>query len=287
MRTVNKSKQEVPYFLTRGFVVHSVNVIRFTWNHPANKGDRVRAMLRLTRFQARGRLLNRPTLAHLGDKSSILAHLHRPSAANVVYANPPDHPEMLVWKQYLHRGDLFVDVGANVGSYAIWAAELGAEVIAFEPAQDTFALLAENVALNGYDVTMIQAAVGAYCGTSRFTEGRDTVNRIDAQGTIETPLVTIDSVINEGIVAGMKIDVEGFEIDVLRGCERALTDHRIRLIQLEWNDTSEMAVGTDRKPVADMLSKYGYRLFRPDAQGVLVPIADLHYGRDVFCRPVE
>jgi FkbM family methyltransferase len=287
VRTPNETKQAFPYFLTKGFVVHSVNVMRFTWNHPANKGNRARAMLRLTRFQARGRLLRRPTRARLGDKSSILAYLHRPAAANVVYANPPDHPEMLVWKQYLHRGDLFVDVGANVGSYAIWAAELGAEVIAFEPARDTFALLAENVALNGYDVTMIPAAVGAYCGTSRFTEGRDTVNRIDAQGTVETPLVTIDSVINDRIVAGMKLDVEGFEIDVLCGCERALTEHRIRLIQLEWNETSEAAVGTDREPVADMLSKYGYRLYRPDAQGMLVPITDLSYGRDVFCRPAD
>lgn len=287
MRTVNNTDSTLPYFLTKAFVVHSVNVVRFTWRHPANKGERARAMLRLARFQARGRLLNRPTLARLGDRSSILAYLHRPAAYKALYANPPDHPEMLVWQQYLHHDDLFVDVGANVGSYSIWAAELGAEVIAFEPAADTFSLLAENVALNGYDVTMIQAAVGARCGTVRFTEGRDTVNHIDARGAIETPLVTIDSVIKDRIVDGMKIDVEGFEIDVLRGCEQALTEHRIKLIQLEWNETSEAAVGTDRKPVADLLSMYGYRLYRPDPEGVLVPIADLSYGSDIFCRPGE
>jgi FkbM family methyltransferase len=287
METAKKSDSTLPYFLTSAFVNQSVNVIRFTWRHPANKGERARALLRLVRFQARGRLLSRPTVARLGDRSSILAYLHRSAAAKVVYANPPDHPEMLVWRQYLRRGDLFVDVGANVGSYSIWAAELGAEVIAFEPAQDTFALLSENVALNGYDVTTIPSAVGSHCGTVRFTEGKDTVNRINARGAIETPLVTIDSVIKDRIVAGMKIDVEGFEIDVLRGCAHALTEHRIKLIQLEWNATSEAAVGTDRRPVADLLSKYGYRLYRPDLKGELLPVTDLSYGSDVFCLPEE
>ena len=52
------------------------------------------------------------------------------------------------------------DVGANVGTYTIWAAECGAEVIALEPAADTFGLLLENVALNGYQVEAIQAAAG-------------------------------------------------------------------------------------------------------------------------------
>ena len=40
---------------------------------------------------------------------------------------------MLIWQQVLQSGDLFVDVGTNVGSYTIWAADLGAEVIALEP----------------------------------------------------------------------------------------------------------------------------------------------------------
>ena len=47
-------------------------------------------------------------------------------------------------KTTLGGGGLFLDVGANVGTYAIWAAECGSEVIALEPAADTFRLLLEN-----------------------------------------------------------------------------------------------------------------------------------------------
>lgn len=275
----------VPSLLTAQFRAQAKTVVKFIWNHPANEGERVRALLRLANFQARGRLFRKRTLVRLGDRSMMWAVLHRWESSKVAYANPPDHPEMLVWRHALEPGDLFVDVGANVGSYTIWAAELEAEVIALEPAEDTFTLLAENVALNGYSVNAIRAAAGATCGTARFTTGRDAGNRLDPDGPVETRMVTIDSLIHDRTVAGMKVDVEGFEIEVLRGCARALSEHRVRLVQLEWNSTSERALGTDRKPVARLLAMYGYNLYRPDRDGRLVPIKDPDFGADVFARP--
>lgn len=287
MRSFSRKDLRCPYFFTNAFIVHSMNVVKFTWKHPANKEARLRAMLRLARFQARGRLLRRPTFARLGDRSGVLAYLHRHAAMRVVCANPPDYPEMIVWRQALRQGDLFIDVGANIGSYAIWASELGAKVIALEPAHDTFALLTENVALNGYPVETIRAAAGASCGSARFTTGKDTVNRMDPEGQAVTSLVTVDSIVKDRIVGGMKIDVEGFEIEVLRGCERALSERRIKLIQLEWNANSWKAVGTDRQPIAKLLSKYKYNLYRPCDDGALIPITDINVGPDVFARPCE
>ena len=69
------------------------------------------------------------------------------------------------------------------------------------------------------------------------------MNCLDPDGAAVTAVLTIDSVIGDRVVAGMKVDVEGFEIDVLRGCEQALSEHRLRLIQLEWNETSMQASG--------------------------------------------
>ena len=192
---------------------------------------------------------------------------------------------MLVWRQRIHAGDLFLDVGANVGAYSIWVGELGAEAIAVEPAEDTFVLLQDNIRLNKHNITAVRAAAGTSCGVIRFTEGRDCVNRIDPEGAVEVPVITIDSLVGDRTVAGMKIDVEGFEIDVLRGAELALSEHRIELIQLEWNATSESAVGTDRQPVAELLTSHGYRLYRSDCQGVLLPISDFGFGADVFAKP--
>lgn len=266
-------------------LVNAKKLIHFVWTHPANDGARARAMLRLLRFQARSRMLHKPTLAELGDRSHIWAYPHRNAASKVLYANPPDHPELLVWKRELRPADLFIDVGANIGTYSIWAAEIGANIIALEPAEDTFDLLSENVELNGYSAQLIRAAAGASCGIARFTNGRDCVNRLDSDGDVETPVVTIDSILTDRYAAGMKVDVEGFELEVLHGCEKALAEHRIGLIQLEWNAVTLKNRGTDRRSVAALLAAHGYGLYRPDLTGTLLTVHDPGFGADVFAKP--
>lgn len=260
-------------------------VARYVWTHPSNAGQRPRAMLRAVRYQAQARLLGRRAVAALGERSRLWVDPHRTAAAMVLYANPPDLPEMLVWRRALRDGGLFIDVGANVGTYTIWAAELGAEVIALEPAADTFGLLEENIALNGYRVTAVRAAAGDHCGRVQFTAGLDAGNSLAPDGSVTTDLVTIDSLVGDRRVTGMKVDVEGFEIDVLRGAARALAERRIGLIQLEWNHACALAVGTDRRPIGELLARHGYRLYRPDPHGRLVPCTGHDYGPDVFARP--
>jgi FkbM family methyltransferase len=266
-------------------IATGAGVVTYVWRHPANSGQRMRALVRALRYQARSRLLRRRALARLGERSRLWVDLHRTSASMVMYANPPDLPEMLVWRRELGAGGLFIDVGANVGTYTLWAAELGAEVIALEPAEDTFGLLKENIALNGYRVTAVRAAASDHCGTARFTSDLDAANCLAADGPVRADLTTIDSLVGDRHVTGMKVDVEGFEIDVLRGCARALGERRIGLIQLEWNEKSTAAVGADRRPVAQLLAECGYLLYRPDLTGDLVPVADPGFGADVFARP--
>jgi hypothetical protein len=134
-------------------------------------------------------------------------------------------------------------------------------------------------------VRAVQAAAGSRCGTARLTSGLDAGNRLAVDGPAVTELVTVDSLVGDRRVHGMKVDVEGFEIDVLRGAARALAERRIGLIQLEWNEASWSAAGTDRRPVAELLAGHGYRLYRPDADGRLVAVADPGFGADVFARP--
>lgn len=151
------------------------DLITYVWRLPANAGQRPRAVLRTIGFQVQGRVLGRRTVTRLGERSKVLVDMRRATSLKALYGNPPDMPEMLAWRGALRDGGVFIDVGANVGIYTIWAVELGAEVIALEPADDTFALLQENIALNGYQVTMVQAAAGDHCGTARFSAGMDSV----------------------------------------------------------------------------------------------------------------
>ena len=234
-------------------------------------------------FQFRGRVLHKPTVTALGN-SKIIAHLHLPSSSRVVYADPPDWPEMLVWQHELRKGELFIDVGANIGLYSVLAAEHEAEVIAIEPIGHAGQKLRENLALNGYDATVLEIALADRPGTMRIIN-RDTQSHllINSEGGQEIAVDTLDNVLGNR-TAHLKIDVEGAERLVLEGAERALSEHRIRLMQLEWNDTCVKLLGETREPLIEYLTSFGYDLFRPDDVGVLIPDSKPKMGRDVFAK---
>lgn len=213
--------------------------------------------------------------------------LHSSGASKALYANPPDWPEMLVWEQRLGSGDLFIDVGANAGLYALWAADLGADVVtdvvAVEPSPRAARWLCRNIELSGLPITVVEAALTDIEGTIDFDSSGDTIGHIGGPEVVAA--TTLDAVLGRRQAAGVKIDVEGFERVVLQGAATALKEHRIQCIQLEWNYCSQMALGEERGPTAALLAKYGYRLFRPADDGSLHSLKDLSFGSDVFALP--
>lgn len=265
------------------------DVSRFVVRHPANRGRRARQLGSAVAFQTRGRLAGRPTVTKVGERMVISARLHHAGESKAVYANPPDWPEMMVWRQRLTPGDLFVDVGANAGVYALWAVDCGAEVVAIEPSRAAAERLAANVALNAVDdqVEVRQVALAAASGTMTLSIGDDTTNRLllDESAGEEVAVQTLDRVLDGRTAAGVKVDVEGAERLVLEGAARSLAEHRIRLIQLEWNECSLSLLGESRAPVARILREHGYVLSRPRRDGTLAPFDGVGYGPDVFAFP--
>ena len=206
-----------------------------------------------------------------------------------MYANPLEWPEVHCWRRVLREGDLFVDIGANIGVYSIWAIELGASVVAVEADPEAAGMLRENLRLNGYEqcARVVEAAVADRPGTMRFTTDLGVENHLvlddAATGPLrEVPVTTLDSLLGDRSAAGAKIDVEGAEALVLQGARRALAEGRIALIHLEWNSCSQALLGCDRSPIVGLLQEYGYRLYRPDMEGVLHPLVDTGPGPDVF-----
>jgi FkbM family methyltransferase len=266
-------------------------VISFTWNHPANRGHRLTRTLSAIRFQILGRLFGRHARATVGDRSVIDADPHVYHSARAMYANPVDWNEMHAWRRAIGPGSLFVDVGANVGLYTIWCIEAGAEVIALEPSRIARERLSSNLELNGYSAEIVPAAVGEAEGTLRLTTELDNQNHLvlssDSEDveTEEVPVLTLDGLVGDRTVDGLKVDVEGAELLVMKGAERLLAEQRIKLIQLEWNESSLHLLKQDRTPIAELLSSYGYTLFRADEQGELVPVSDFAFGADVFAKP--
>ena len=106
---------------------------------------------------------------------------------------------------------------------------------------------------------------------------------MDASATgQEVDVRTHDDLLGARAAAGVKIDVEGVERLVLDGATQVLADHRIGVLQLEWNEMSQLVLSEDRAPVAEILHSCGYSFYRPDSEGVLHPADVTDYGPDVF-----
>lgn len=263
----------------------TVSVAKYVYGHPANRDRRIRALARAIVFQARGRT-GRKTKVRIGTGGRMWAVLHYSASSKVAYANPPDWNEMQVWRRWLKPGDTFVDVGSNVGTYSLFAADLGATVAAVEPGRRALELLRENVALNPtMAITMFDCALGSKYGSMRMTEDEDTTNHLIGYGCDGGTLVevrTFDDVAPQGDIAGVKIDVEGAERLVLEGAKDSLSRGRVKILQLEWNPLSESVLGERRDPCSQILREAGYSFFRPDDTGRLHPANSAGYGEDIF-----
>ena len=148
----------------------------------------------------------------------------------------------------LRPGDVFFDVGANVGTYTVLAAKVaGASVVAVEPVPSTFESLFGNVEINriGGLVDARNGGLSAEPGELIFTGSLDTTNHVvqaDEPGfadAVTVPVTTFDALAAHRSPMLVKIDVEGYETQVLAAASAALRSPALRGLILELNGSGE------------------------------------------------
>jgi FkbM family methyltransferase len=179
------------------------------------------------------------------------------------------------WTQMMAEvqpGSIVVDVGAYIGLYTVAIAKrLGpsGKVIAFEPDPDSFASLKAHVELNQVAgrVELVQAAATTENGTVPFESGRhSSMSRIageEAQGTYRVKAVRLDTILAESRVDILKIDVEGFEEQVVRGASGILGNRELAppTIFIEVHPYAWKEVGVTSQSLLRLLREAGYEVF--------------------------
>ena len=167
-----------------------------------------------------------PIDAQYQGASFRLYHLASGTERGALFNPDYNLPELDFLREHLPSGGTFVDVGANVGTYAIPLAKHVGEngrVIAIEPHPVSGARLAFNArASNLGNLTLVAAAAGDIDGTLMIeTDGENLgASHITETGGIKVPAKKLISVLNVNSVTGidaLKIDVEGYEDRVLIG----------------------------------------------------------------------
>jgi FkbM family methyltransferase len=188
---------------------------------------------------------DRPILLH------VTSRMEHQRASSVL----TKEPDTITWLDQLRSGDLFVDIGANVGVYTLYAAiKRGADVIAFEPEAQNFAALNRNLLTNrvGDRVSAWPLALSDHNGLTRLNLADMTVGGshhvagtpIDewgrpfiprhVQGSVAMSLDTaLESVASGKCPRFVKIDIDGGEEAVLAGMSRVLADRRLEQVLVE------------------------------------------------------
>lgn len=205
----------------------------------------------------------------------IAGHLLFLGAREIDYE--PD--SVAVFRSAARPGDLVFDIGANIGQTAVLFAEIvgpAGAVVALEPTEAAFNVLQINKTLNGLEHLLpVRRAAGAMEGSAEIvvdtrTGGRTSSLRSIASGgprgaTQSVRVTTLDALTAEhGVPDFVKIDVEGWELEVLRGAAMDTYAPATRFFIEVRQDTMREVLAT--------LGAHGYRC-RLLEQGRLTPVS--------------
>ena len=246
-------------------------LFKFVWLHPLNKNNRLASLWRVISWQIISRIINVPIMLPFVNGTYLITNRGMIGATGDYYCGLREHEDMGFLLHVLQPGDLFVDAGANIGSYSILAGScVGVDVMAFEPIPSTFSWLQKNIKVNALEnkVRAMNVGLAEKKGTIHFSSNLDVRNHVLLKNEenlpfIEIDVVTLDDALNGKSPAVIKIDVEGFEIQTLIGAKNIINNPSLMAIIIEMNGSGERYGIKDDKIHKLLISK-GFDSFEYD-----------------------
>lgn len=214
------------------------NLWQFFSTHPLTREAPLRAFVRFALWQIRSRVREEVLVPWIAGQRLAVRNGMTGATGNI-YVGLQEFADMMFPLHFLREGDLFLDIGANIGGYTVLASGVcRAMTWAFEPDPNTLRNLKRNIAINGLDglVTVYECALGPAQGEVLFTVGLDTMNKVASAYSKNVRIVRqelLDKLIGTSQPIMIKMDVEGYEEDVLRGAQVLLANPCLKVIELE------------------------------------------------------
>ncbi len=170
--------------------------------------------------------------------------------------------EVSLYRVLLRRDDIVIEVGANIGSLTVPLSRCCKSIYAFEPQPENFDLLVSNLNCNGIaNVTAFPFAIGADIGQINIpaldTIYHNNFGNVEAgSGELEVEIKSLDKMrsLEKLKIKFIKIDVEGMELEVLKGAEQIINrDSPILYVENDRKEKSEALV--------NWLHDHDYRCF--------------------------
>ena len=203
--------------------------------------------------------------------------------SQLIYCEDFGWQERQFLNAFLMPGDVFVDVGANIGLFTLIAANIvgnTGHVYAFEPCAKTYKRLLANVQLNR--LTNVSCYQLALSDEETQTDMAISLDGYDAWNSLAQPIAGNSFIVEKincttwnkfaqennlvGRVTMMKIDVEGWELHVLKGGYDTLSRTDAPILQVEFTEEASKSAGSSCAELYHMLEELGYQMFIYDAK---------------------
>ena len=224
-----------------------------------------------------GNTLKENTIA---DNGREFFHVRKHSIDLHIISGFYEYKVMKVFEKLAKDSKVIVDVGANIGKYTILAGKTNptAKVIAIEPEKENCKLLNKNIILNDLEISVIEEAVGNKEGEMKMylnninnrghslsekfvNETKERKKKYDS--SIQVKVNTLDNLFES--IDLLKIDIEGFELEVLEGSKRLLAEKKIKKMIIEIDDFN-------LESIKKLLNKYGYLINKIEDSNYLVEL---------------
>ena len=200
---------------------------------------------------------------------------------NIFFLGSYEDAELKVLANHLKPDSVFIDIGANFGLYSLIASQHISEegtIISFEPFPENYKSLCTNLSLNDlHRITAENTAVGSETGTLKlyYNSKENNLGMVSYNNTQQSDFVTVNKINIDGYLKSkslekitfIKIDVEGFEYEVLQGMKQTLQQNSPIILIEVLDSKSENDVSN--KP-HELLCEIGYKRFFIDDNGNLL-----------------
>ena len=199
-----------------------------------------------------------------------------PHLLSMIGGKDPEQEVKEIFLENISPGDVVIDVGSNIGDNTLLACKkvgTSGKVLSFEPLSETFLTLTRNLQLNEItNCVYFQKAVGKNPGLANLykTNLSGTMGHLDpslnGKNLIkrdEIEVVTIDDVLTSehiDTVNMIKIDVEGFEHEVLLGCLQSFKENKIKKILCEVHFKYLESKGKSEETIYDLLHEHNFTI---------------------------
>jgi FkbM family methyltransferase len=186
-------------------------------------------------------------------------------------------PLMVSLNERISNSNIGIDVGANIGITTIWMSKHCKKVYSFEPEKKNIERFKENMAVNFItNFELIQQAVSD-------VEGKTTLNVLESYGhhslgkvktsqqvgIQEVLVTTLDKYCSKNNIKHidfLKVDVEGFEIEVFRGARSLFLNKNIKLVAFELSEIPLKSLNKKEDEIFNFLEEVHYDVFYMDGE---------------------